>query len=292
MEGILVIDKPIGWTSHDVVNKVRGLSRQRRVGHSGTLDPLATGVLVLCLGRATRLVEYVVGLPKQYHATVRLGQTTDTYDAEGDIVAEAPVDVTDAALDAALVPFRGAIDQVPPIYSAIKKDGQPLYKYARRGETVALEARPVTIYALTRIGRNGDDVQLTVDCSSGTYIRSLAHDLGQALGCGAHLTQLRRTQVGKFSAESAHSLANLTPETLADCLLPPDTAVAHLPQITLTDESAHDLALGRRVPRSADQPSAELARVYTGDGAFLGLARPVGSQWQAHKIFHPAPSTP
>lgn len=284
MQGVLNIDKPLGVTSHDVVNRVRRTLGLRRVGHAGTLDPLATGVLVLCVGRATRLLEYVVGQPKQYVATLRLGQTTDTYDAEGDIVAERAVAVSDAALAAALDQFRGEIEQVPPIYSAIKRDGQPLYKLARKGMAVeAPPARPITIYQLDLLAREGDDVTLRVDCSTGTYIRSLAHDLGQMLGCGGHLIGLRRTHIGHFSAETSTTLDQLTP---AD-LMAPDTTVAHLPKVVFSAELSRDLLLGKPIPRLSDEAEANLVRAYADDGQFLGVLQLSGNRWKGRKLFPP-----
>ena len=210
MEGILNIDKPEGMTSHDVVNRVRRACGLRRVGHAGTLDPLATGVLVVCVGRATRLAEYVVGQPKEYVAVVRLGQTTDTYDADGTILEERPVSADSATIQTALQQFTGPIEQIPPMYSAIKRDGKPLYKLARQGIEVERKARAITIYNLTLEDRTENDITLRVACSTGTYIRSLAHDLGEVLGCGGHIVALRRTRVGSFSAENAVPLDQLT----------------------------------------------------------------------------------
>ncbi len=208
--GVLIIDKAGGWTSHDVVAKTRGLTRIRQIGHAGTLDPMATGVLVLCLGKATRLLEYLIGQPKSYRAEITLGTATDTYDAEGEATATLPVPaLTTADLENALAPFRGEIMQVPPAYSAIKRDGVASYTRARRGEEVQLEPRPVTIYTLNLLAFDGATLQLYVTCSAGTYIRSLAHDLGQALGCGAHLSGLRRTQVASFTLEQAATLEAL-----------------------------------------------------------------------------------
>jgi tRNA pseudouridine55 synthase len=211
--GLLVINKPIGLTSHDVVNKVRWLSGIRRVGHAGTLDPLASGVLLLAVGRATRLIEYLVGRSKRYQAVVRLGQETDTYDREGEVVAERPVQVTDSQLEAALERFRGPIEQVPPMFSAVKQGGQPLYRLARRGQAVERPARAITIYELSLLDWRPPEIELLIHCSSGTYIRSLAHDLGQVLGCGGHLATLRRLAVGDFTLDQAVPLPVLDRKT-------------------------------------------------------------------------------
>ncbi|MGI5215518.1 tRNA pseudouridine(55) synthase TruB [Plantactinospora sp. CA-290183] len=215
VDGLIVVDKPGGMTSHDVVARIRRLARTRRVGHGGTLDPMATGVLVIGVGRATRLLTYVIGAGKSYTATIRLGQATVTDDAEGEVVATASAaEVTDEAVRAGLVPLTGEIDQVPSAVSAIKIDGQRAYKRVRDGETVTLAARRVTVSRLDVLAVRRDapdlvDVDVTVDCSSGTYIRALARDLGVALGVGGHLTALRRTAVGGFTIAEALTLPEL-----------------------------------------------------------------------------------
>jgi tRNA pseudouridine55 synthase len=213
LSGVLCVDKPLGMTSHDVVGRTRRVAGLRRVGHAGTLDPLATGVLLLCLGRAARLIEYLVGHDKVYETTVRLGQTTATYDAEGEVLAERPfLHLTLSQIEAALEAFRGDIVQQPPIYSAIKQGGQPLYKLARQGKTeVARPYRPVTIHELTRLSWEPPHLSLRIACSSGTYIRSLGYDLGEALGCGGHLSALRRLAVGRFWAGIGRSPARPYP---------------------------------------------------------------------------------
>ena len=207
----VLVDKPGGITSFGVVKTVRWALRVKKVGHAGTLDPMATGLLIVLVGRnATRQQDRFMGLPKTYTATVRLGQTTTTYDAEGDIETEVDATgVSDAAIEAALADFRGDILQRPPIFSAIKKDGERLYKKARRGEEVEIEARPTSVYAFDVLDRRGDDVDVRVECSKGTYVRSLAHDLGQALGVGGHLVALRREAIGPFQASEAFDLNDL-----------------------------------------------------------------------------------
>jgi tRNA pseudouridine55 synthase len=218
VDGLIVVDKPGGMTSHDVVARIRRLARTRRVGHGGTLDPMATGVLVIGVGRATRLLTYVIGAGKSYAATIRLGQSTVTDDAEGEVVGAAPAgEVTDAAVRAGLAAMTGEIDQVPSAVSAIKIDGQRAYKRVRDGETVALAARRVTVSRLEPLAVRREsvdgmavlDVDVLVDCSSGTYIRALARDLGAGLGVGGHLTALRRTAVGGFTLAEALTLPAL-----------------------------------------------------------------------------------
>jgi tRNA pseudouridine55 synthase len=250
-DGLVVVDKPGGLTSHDVVARMRRLAGTRRVGHAGTLDPMATGVLVLGVGRATRLLTHLVLTDKAYRATVRLGQATVTDDAEGDVIAEVPA----ASLDpdqvvAALAQFRGAIDQVPSAVSAIKMGGQRSYRRVREGAPVELAARPVTVsrfdaLAFRRPTPDLLDVDVLVECSSGTYVRALARDLGRALGVGGHLTALRRTRVGPFELEHARTLEELA--TLDDPVtLPlPDAVRLALPVREITEDEARELSFGR-----------------------------------------------
>ena len=286
MEGLLNIDKPLEMTSHDVVAQVRRLAQTRRVGHGGTLDPLASGVLVLALGRATRLLEYVMGREKAYRAQVRLGQVTNTYDAEGEIVEEQPVAVTRDEVEQALGAFRGQIEQVPPMYSAIKQKGKPLYELARQGIDVEREARQVTIYELTLEAWEPPLLTLYVECSTGTYIRSLAHDLGQVLGCGAYLAGLRRLSVGSFELDDAVPLEALTSENIGEHLQPAERAVAHLPRLELSQEEAQRLAQGQRVNWRKGQPDEELVRAFDSDGHFVGVVSSANGVWQPRKIFY------
>jgi tRNA pseudouridine55 synthase len=287
-DGVLNINKPSGMTSHDVIQKVRRAAQMRRVGHAGTLDPLATGVLVVCLGKATRLVEYLVGRPKTYIATVRLGETTDTYDADGEIMATMPVTATEADILTHLQSFRGDIEQIPPMYSAIKRQGQPLYKLARQGIEVEREARPVTIYELELLWCKLPDIGLKVVCSAGTYIRSIAHDLGQNMGCGAHLTTLERTAVGDFRVEEGvdlNALAELAEGVSFETFLSsPDTAVLHFPAFQATAEQTADIQYGRAISRQATDPDGELVRVYSDSNAFIGLLSNEGEFWKPKKI--------
>lgn len=288
--GVLVIDKPGGWTSHDVVAKARGLTRIRQIGHAGTLDPMATGVLVLCIGKATRLLEYLTGQPKSYRAEITLGTTTETYDAEGEISATHPVPpLTTGDIEQALALFRGDILQVPPAYSAIKRDGVASYKRARRGEDVQLEPRPLTIYHLDLLAFDGLLLRIDVTCSAGTYIRSLAHDLGAALGCGAHLSKLRRGAVGSFTLDQAATLDRFAVaaagEQWTQFLLPPDSAVAHLPAVVLPADSVARLLHGGFVPAETAQAAGPV-RAYDPAGRLLAIVRyqPDQQAWKPLKV--------
>lgn len=284
--GILSLDKPLHLTSHDVVQTVRRLAGIRRVGHAGTLDPLATGVLVLALGRATRLLEYVMGLPKTYEARVRLGQISNSYDGEGEITEERPVTVNAGDIEAALRHFRGTIEQIPPMYSAIRKGGQRLYELARKGVEIEREAREVTIYELALVQWERPDVTLRVVCSTGTYVRSLAHDLGQTLGCGGYLAGLRRTAIGPFTLADAVPLDDLTAANWQTHLQAADAAVQHLPQLEVSKEAADRLAQGQRLPQKEEEPDADLVRAYDRAGRFVGVVAAEGEQWRPRKIFY------
>ncbi len=283
--GFLNVDKPSGLTSHDVVNRIRRISGTRRVGHAGTLDPLATGVLVVGVGRATRLLEYVAGQVKEYRGDVHFGVTTATYDAEGAVTARRPVSFDREELEAALGQFQGEILQVPPMYSAIKKDGTSLYVLARQGKEVAREARPVTIYELELLHWEPPVATLRVVCSTGAYIRSLAHDLGESLECGAYLSALRRTAVGRFSLATAVPLDSLTADNWETYCQPPDVAVAQLPMLPLGPDAVRRLAMGQRIPRQADELAAEVVRVYTDAGEFVGVAVLEEGCWRPKKIW-------
>jgi tRNA pseudouridine55 synthase len=314
--------KPAGPTSHDVVARLRRASGERRIGHAGTLDPLAEGVLVVATGLATRLVEYLVDAEKVYLAEVTFGIATDTYDAEGRVVATRPTtDLTRAAVEAALPAFRGTITQRPPPYSAISVGGRRLYALARRGEAVEAPLRTVTISRLEVVSWRPPVAALEVACSKGTYIRSLAHDLGQALGYGAHLSRLVRQRVGPFRAEDAVPLDDLLERLPTGrwqgVALPPDVAVAHLPVVRLDAPGAARLATGREVSASSGdaggyregggtgtgegvgvihRPSGTLGRAYAPDGRLLAIVRledrggrPV---WRPEKVFAGARGKP
>ncbi len=271
VSGLVVVDKDAGMTSHDVVSRVRRLAGTRKVGHAGTLDPMATGVLVLGLNRATRLLGHLMLTEKVYDATILLGATTTTDDAEGEITATYPVDgLTDAAIRDALGAFVGEIDQVPTAVSAIKVDGKRAYQRVRDGEEVELKARRVTIHELTVTGIRGPEVDISVRCSSGTYIRAIARDLGAALGVGGHLTALRRTAVGRFDLEQAKTLEELGDELT---LVPiADAARATFPAVDLDEEQAAAVRVGR--PLRTQLPGAGEHAVFAPDGEFLALYEP------------------
>jgi len=295
MDGILVVNKPQGMTSHDVVDVVRRLYGTRKVGHAGTLDPMATGVLVICLGQATRLAEYLSQHDKSYQAVVRLGQVTDTYDAEGRVTAESPGALpARETIEWALEPFRGMILQVPPAYSALKVQGQPLYRRARRGETVNPAPRPVVIRRLELTNWDAPLATLEVDCSPGTYIRSLAHDLGMALGCGAHLAGLVRTRSGHFTLNDAQPLEALEQEAEGRRwrrhLLPMQLALVDFDALELTEEEVARLAQGQEVAGPAARQSM-VAAAYSPGGQFVAVVKfdATSGRWHPKKVFADRP---
>ncbi len=287
--GFLNIDKSAGMTSHDVVAKVRRGIRVKKVGHAGTLDPMATGVLVLCVGKATRLSEYVMAHYKVYEAEVYLGVETDTYDAEGTVTATSDAQVERAQLEAVLPRFRGTIEQVPPMYSAIKQGGKKLYELARRGETVERPARQVSIEALSVIEWDAPRVQLRVTCSPGTYIRSLAHDIGVALGIGAHLSALRRLASGQhFRVENAVALDQLQKaierSEWQQYLLAPDLALLDMPRVDLDESQSQRVRQGGFLNLNRDDDGP--IRAYDEQGCLLALMeKRRSSQWKPSKVF-------
>lgn len=255
-DGVLNVNKPAGWTSHDVVAKIRGLLKGPKVGHAGTLDPAATGVLPILVGRGTRIAEYLLEWDKEYRAILRLGQTTDTQDATGTVLeTHSPDGLTDDKIRAAIAPFRGRIVQTPPMYSAVKVDGVPLYKSARAGKTVEREPRTVEIYELDVLEIAGPDVILRVRCSKGTYVRTLCADIGGALGVGGHLLSLQRTRVGPLAVERA-----LTPDEigaraqagrLTDDVMPLDAALDMMPVVLVDERTAGRVRHGAAIPAGA-----------------------------------------
>lgn len=261
----------------------------RKVGHAGTLDPMATGVLVLCLGAATRLSEYIMASGKVYRARVRFGIETDTYDAEGTVVAERPVVLERVAVEAALAAFRGPIEQVPPMYSAIQRGGRRLYELARAGQEVAREPRPVTIDRLVLLAWEPPDAELEIACSPGTYIRSLAHDLGQALGTGAHLAALRRVASGHFTVENAvrwdEFEAAMADQSWQCYVLPADQAVADLPALYLDAAQSEAVRHGQWLDANPLPEPGTLARAYDDAGAFLAVLEARGARWKPQKVF-------
>jgi len=285
--GFFNVDKPLGMTSHTVVAKLRRLLNIKKVGHAGTLDPLATGVLVMCVGPATRLSEYAMSSTKRYTASVKLGIETTTYDAEGDVVAEKDAThITLADIEAVLPTFTGEIDQLPPLYSAVKKDGRKLYEIARAGESIEREARRVRIDHITVLDWASPVVTLDVACGAGTYIRSLAYDLGEALGVGGHLSGLRRTQSGVFRIDDAIGLDELSAadEPLSH-LLPPDFTLGEMPSLQMDQAMFDDIRHGRFIDNSIDLPADGLARAYGPAGDFVAVLRVQGGLLRPHKVF-------
>jgi len=295
--GILNVNKPGGMTSHDVVLRVRRMAGQRKVGHTGTLDPLATGVLLICLGQATRVSEYLVSGTKVYRALIRLGIATDTYDAEGEVTSRGPVVVTRAQLEHALQAFVGEHRQIPPAYSALKRGGVPLYKLARRDEAgrreaediAARDTRTVHIESVKLLKWTRPDLEIEVQCSKGTYIRSLAHELGEQLGCGAHLAGLTRTASGRFHIEQSIALGELEQAFASGqgpgLLLPMDAALQDFPATALDPVAAARVGTGQRI-QLADPPLAGLCRAYTLGGRLAALLhRDADGWWRPHKVF-------
>ena len=269
MNGILLVDKPQNWTSHDVVAKLRGVLHERRIGHSGTLDPLATGLLVVFVGRATRAVQFAEADSKTYMATMRLGVSTDTQDISGSVIAESAHRPTDEEIEAVARRFTGDIKQVPPMYSAIKIGGKKLYEIARRGETVEREPRDVRINSIDIISRHGDEIELKIDCSKGTYIRTLCSDMGDALGCGACMSALRRIRAGAFDISNAHTMEQLADiDTAEKFLLPVDTLFAAYPAFRVNAASATRLKNGNELNLNTADGKY---RIYSPSGEFLLL---------------------
>ncbi|MGJ3353771.1 tRNA pseudouridine(55) synthase TruB [Providencia sp. Je.9.19] len=287
IHGVLLLDKPTDISSNDALQKVRRLFNANKAGHTGALDPLATGMLPICLGEATKFSQFLLDSDKRYRVIARLGQRTDTSDSHGEIISERNVEFTQQQLDDALNYFRGDTLQVPSMYSALKHQGRPLYEYARKGITIEREARPITVYELQFIGLENNELELEVHCSKGTYIRTIIDDLGEMLGCGAHVIYLRRVQVANYPYEKMVTLEQLAAlrakvdegedsfESLLDSLLlPMDTAVIHFPTVNLTEDTTILFQLGQ--PVHADiQGLAEgdMLRVTSGEAQrFIGIA--------------------
>jgi tRNA pseudouridine55 synthase len=285
--GFLNIDKPPGMTSHDVVAKLRRGLKLRKVGHAGTLDPLATGVLIICVGAATRLSEYVMSSRKRYRAVVCLGAETDTYDADGQITRQADASqVTRSQVEALLPAFTGDLQQVPPIYSAIKQGGRKLYELARAGQSAELQPRAITIYSLTLTEWSLPAFTLEVECSAGTYIRSLAFDLGRALGVGAHLTALMRLSSGGFRLADAISLdALLTSTHWQSHLIGPGAALADWPRLDLTEPETRDIQQGRRIQRDGFSEGQQVLAYSHPSHQVVAVLRAQDGWLLPHKVF-------
>lgn len=280
VNGVLLFDKPIGMSSNDALQKVKRLFKAAKAGHTGSLDPLATGMLPLCFGHATKMSAFLLDADKRYVVRCKLGQRTQTADAEGEVIETRPVPDLDAAkLDTVLTPFRGDIEQIPPMYSALKHEGERLYKLARKGIEVERQPRQVRIFELTLTELAGDEMELDVHCSKGTYVRTLVEDIGEALGCGAHVIALRRTQVGPFDGSVMYSydaMAAMVEAAEGDLaavdalLLPLDSTVSNWPVVRLTPDSAFYVRQGQPVlvPKS---PTEGMVRLYQNDDEFIGV---------------------
>jgi tRNA pseudouridine55 synthase len=292
LDGILNIDKPAGRTSYSVVAAVKRLTGERHAGHAGTLDPEATGVLPVCLGQATRIIEFFTDTTKTYHAIIELGIATDTYDGSGRVTYHGDFSKVDrTGLESALESFRGTIRQTPPMYSAVKHRGQPLYKLARAGVTVERKSRPVNIHRLELIAWQQPSFTLEIECSKGTYIRSLAHDLGQALGCGAHLKNLVRTRCGIFDIKDVVSLPRLEEAFHSGYgehyLLPVDIALQDYDAVIVDDAAELAIRNGNSIEISGSRNAGEgYCRAYSQDGRLLGMLRyvPEKEAWQPKKV--------
>nr|WP_314171218.1 tRNA pseudouridine(55) synthase TruB [uncultured Aggregatibacter sp.] len=279
IHGVFLLDKPQGMSSNDIMQKVKRIFQANKAGHTGALDPLATGMLPICLGEATKFSQFLLDADKRYLVTAKLGERTDTSDAEGQIVESRDVNVKTPEILTALEQFRGDILQVPTMFSALKYNGKPLYEYARQGITVEREARPITIFELNFIEYNAPYLTLEVHCSKGTYIRTLVDDLGETLGCGAHVTMLRRTAVADYPIEKMldwHTLQSLAEQqdlALLDALLlPMDTAVAKLPALTLNESQTQGIGFGQRVKFDNPNRLQGQVRLFSHENRFLGVA--------------------
>ena len=281
--GILIVDKPAGWTSQDVVSKLRGVLREKRVGHGGTLDPMATGVLPVFVGRATRAVEFFEHADKTYEATLRLGVTTDTQDTTGTVLQTQPINVDEAALRAVLPRFTGVQQQVPPMYSAVKIGGKKLYELARAGKEIERKPREITVFSIELLDFSNDSTCLRVHCSKGTYIRTLCHDIGAALGCGGCMAALRRVQAGAYSIEEAVTLDEIIAHPAPQALLRPvDSLFADLPRLTLTPAQEKCVRNGAAF---SCKPGAGRCRAYSRDGEFLALCEVTDGTLKTVKSF-------
>ena len=273
LDGVLILDKPIGASSNQALQRVRKLLRARKAGHCGSLDPLATGVLPICLGEATKFSSYLLGADKSYRALCRLGQTTTTGDAEGDVLETSDLSVDIRQVEEVLPRFIGQIDQVPPMYSALKHEGRRLYQLAREGKQVERPPRRIEIFELQLLSFDGRDLEIEVSCSKGTYIRTLAEDIGKALGCGAHLAALRRSRVGDFDESQSLTMEQLQQAdevALERHILPVDTTLAHFPEIVLNAADSSDICCGKPLDASACEVVG-LCRLKTENDRFIGL---------------------
>lgn len=281
VNGILLFDKPCGMTSNAALQRVRRVFGARKAGHTGNLDEAATGLLPVCFGEATKICAYLLESDKTYVSDFQLGIVTTTGDAEGEVIKESPVNVDTELVERVIASFRGPIDQIPPMHSALKRNGKRLYKLAHRGIEIEREPRRITIHRLALLELSGSRLRVEVECSKGTYIRTLAEDIGAELGCGAHVATLRRVSSGPFKLGDAHTLEHLEAYAREDnahysavdeLLLPLDTAVQNLPDLYLSDESAHYVSQGQAV-RVPNAPSNGLVRLYCEQDKFIGIGK-------------------
>ena len=287
--GVLLLDKPHGRSSNHVLQEVKRLYQANKAGHTGSLDPIATGLLPICFGQATKITRYFLDSDKRYETIIKLGVTTDTLDIEGQSLLQRDINFNEQQLQQALKQFMGDIKQIPPMYSALKKDGQPLYKLARKGREIEREARDMTVYELTAQRIDASHLKLNVHCSSGFYIRQLAYDLGEALGCGAHVTELRRTASKGIDISQAVTLEQIKQldslEKLDDYLQPVDELLSFMPELIISEQQAEKLAFGQQVNYSGEAIDG-LLRVYNTDKRFVAIGEITeNGVLKTHKVF-------
>lgn len=278
ISGVLLLDKPVGYSSNQALQRAKHMFTAAKAGHTGNLDPFATGLLPICFGEATKFSQTLLDADKVYRAVLKLGITTTTGDTEGEVTSHVPVHLTCEQVEHAVISFLGPITQIPPMYSALKHQGKPLYEYARSGVEIERKARDVQIHEIRLVQFAGDEVEIFVNCSKGTYIRVLAEDIGKKLGCGAHLIVLQRLETGGFRLQDAYTLAQLEAMSTSERdgrLLPVDVLLQGLPAVDLDDVGAHYFRQGQAIWKSGIQQSG-LLRVYAPHGVFLGLAENVG----------------
>ncbi|MDX8400864.1 MAG: tRNA pseudouridine(55) synthase TruB [Gallionellaceae bacterium] len=285
LDGVLLFDKPLELSSNTALQKVRRLFQAEKAGHTGTLDPLASGLLPICFGEATKFSMGLLDADKTYHSTIRLGQTTTTGDAEGEVIETLPVSVNEEQVLAVLQSFCGAIQQLPPMYSALKHKGKPLYEYIRNGETIERPLRDVYIHDLRMERLENNELDIVVRCSKGTYVRTLGEDIGKALGCGGHLIALRRSAIARFELANAYTLTQF--EEMDDaqrdaCMLPVDCMLQELPSLELDAVELQRMAQGQRLGKSLDLPQGKL-RLYS-DGKFVGLGELEGTRLSPSRL--------
>ncbi|CAA6801709.1 MAG: tRNA pseudouridine synthase B (EC [uncultured Thiotrichaceae bacterium] len=276
INGILLLDKPIGISSNKALQKIKYLYKAQKAGHTGSLDPLATGMLPICLGEATKTSHFLLNSDKSYQTTIQFGITTTTGDTEGEVIETRPVPtIDDATIQNLLTKFTGQLEQVPPMYSALKHQGQPLYKLARQGKEIERKARNITIFSNSLLEKNQNSITVAVDCSKGTYIRSLAMDMGEALGCGAHITMLRRVHVSPFNYGKMFTLDDAieaeTKGTLRDMLLPVDAGIIHFSKIMLDEVNVEKLMFGQTILAAHHLNTGAMVRIYNNNNDFLGI---------------------